>query len=885
MLEIEKTYLPHTVEPVITQKWLSAEIGKAKGKEKGKIWTMMMPPPNVTGVLHLGHAMTLTVEDILVRFWRLRGKDVLWLPGTDHAGIATQNVVEKKLLEQGIPREQLKREEFVEKVWEWKETYHARIVKQIQLLGASCDWTRESFTLDAPRVKAVQTAFLELYKKGLIYRSKKLVNWCPRCQTVLSDIEVKHKEEIGNLYYIRYFVSATDRSICVATTRPETLLGDVAVAVHPNDRRYRDFVGKKLILPIVNREIPILADSRIDPKFGTGAVKITPAHDPLDAEIGKDHQLESVVVIGPHGKMTKNAGKRFAGLPLTEGRQAVIQCLDNIGNLEKIDKHTHSVGHCSRCQTSIEPLESLQWFVKMQPLAEKALKLLQKRKIEFKPARFEKEFIRWLSEIRDWCISRQLLWGHRLPVWYCKKVPIRESKCKKQKEGCCQTIVASKPPKKCPYCGNLALAQDPDVLDTWFSSGLWPFATLGWPSRTGDFQNFYPNTILETGYDILFFWVTRMLMLGVELTRKPPFKTIYLHGLVRDEQGRKMSKSTGNGIDPLAMIEKYGTDALRFSLTIGSTPGVDLKFSETKIAGTRNFVNKLWNAARFVLSQTKKIEIPSAISVKASNLHDKSLLSKLNRLILEATTGLENFALAEVATKLQNFIWHDFCDWYLELTKEKPNTKLLLFVLSQVLKIAHPFLPFVTEKIWQNFTKSKNSKLLAQEKWPRANAKLITLKAEKELETIAKIIATIRSVRSELSVEPAKKITAIVHADQASTFLKKHAREIKRLARLNSLQIKKSGCKMANAIARFEGGLEIYLPLKTLVEPKIEIKRIARELKTAESYLKIIGQKLKNEDFLSRAPKNIIRTERNKEQSIKEKIVKIKARIEILSQS
>lgn len=883
MVEIAKAYLPQGVEPEISQNWLTAEIGKASQKKTEKNWVMMMPPPNVTGALHLGHAITLTIEDILSRFWRLRGRNVLWLPGTDHAGIATQNVVEKKLLEDGFSREELGREKFLAKVWQWKDFYHTRITQQIQKLGASCDWSRESFTLDDTRSQAVRTAFLKLYQKDLIYRAKKLVNWCPRCQTVLSDIEVEHRQENGRLYYIRYFVSATDRSICVATTRPETLLGDVAVAVNPKDRRYRDFIGKKLILPIANREIPVIADNRVDPKFGTGAVKITPAHDPLDAEIGRDHELASIVVIGPQGKLTKHAGKRFAGLSLIEARRSVIQLLDNIGNLEKIVKHSHSVGHCSRCETVIEPLESLQWFVKTEPLAEKTLQLLKKGEIEFQPQRFEKEFVHWLTNIQDWCISRQLWWGHRLPVWYCKKVPIWPNKRKKREEGCCEVIVSKEKPSKCPFCGNLALVQDQDVLDTWFSSGLWPFATLGWPNRTDDFKNFYPNTVLETGYDILFFWVIRMLMLGVELTKQAPFKTIYLHGLVRDEQGRKMSKSAGNGIDPINMIEKYGTDALRFSLIINSTPGVDLKFSEAKIAGSRNFINKFWNAARFVLMQTKKIEIPTEKEVKATNLLDQFLISRLNRLILDSQQGLENFALAEVVANLQNFICHDFCDWYLELTKEKPNVKLLIFTLVQLLKIAHPFLPFVTEKIWQNFA-TKRTKFLAQIKWPKAKAKLINSQIEKEFETLILIVNAIRSSRSELNVEPNKKITAIIYAGKASIFLKKYNKEIKRLAKLASLSIKNSGPKIENAIAKFENDLEIYLPLKTLVDTKKEIKRLKNDLKFAESYLVVIEKKLTNPDFMSRAPKNIIQLEQTKKQQVEIRIKNLKTQIETFRQ-
>jgi len=808
---------------------------------------------------------------------------VLWLPGTDHAGIATQNVVEKRLLEKGISRDVLGREKFIEKIWEWKDKYHARISEQIRKMGASCDWSREAFTLDEERSGAVQHAFVKLYKKKLIYRDKKLVNWCPRCKTVLSDIEVEHMEEEGNLYFIRYFVSATDRSVCVATTRPETMLGDTAVAVHPDDQRYRDFVGKSLILPIVNREIRVVADSRVDPKFGTGAVKITPAHDPLDAEIAKTHNLESIVVIGPHGKMTKHAGKRFVGMPLNEARKSVVKYLDDIGNLEKIEKHTHSVGHCSRCNSVIEPLESMQWFVKMKPLADKALGLVKKKKIEFVPQRFEKEFTRWLDDIHDWCISRQLWWGHQLPVWYCKKVPEFADKKKRAKEGCQRVIVSEKEPKKCPGCGNLNLVRDEDVLDTWFSSGLWPFATLGWPKSTQDFRNFYPNSVLETGYDILFFWVARMVMLGAEFTGKSPFKTVYLHGLVRDELGRKMTKSLGNGIDPLEMIEKYGTDALRLSLVVGSTPGTDLKFSETKVTGQRNFVNKLWNASRFVFGTLGKKPTIDKNPVPRT-LPDKWILSKLNRLIDEVNKAFDKHAFGEAAGKIQDFIWHDFCDWYLELSKDKPNKKVLGHVLAQILRLAHPFIPFVTEKIWENFqlgTKNK-PKLLANEKYPTPVKARIDQKVEDEMKIIITIISNIRSVRNEMNVEAARKIGAIVYADKYEKFVKKQASEIKKLAQLSSLIVKKSGKEVENAVAKLEAGLEIYLPLDKLLDPKVEKKRLRADLKEAEGYLAVVTKKLENEDFTNRAPRNVVDAEKAKLKDVQEKIAKIEERLGIL---
>ena len=890
MDEIAKAYIPSEVEDSISKVWTEAGIGQAKGKSKKNAFTIMMPPANVTGALHLGHAITLTIEDILSRYQRMKGRDVLWLPGTDHAGIATQNVVEKRLAEKGIEREAIGREEFTKKVWEWKDEYHARISDQIKKMGASCDWSKERFTLDDGCSKAVTHAFVKLYKKGLIYRDTKLVNWCPRCKTVLSDIEVEHSEEEGNLYYVRYFVSATDRSICVATTRPETMLGDTAVAVHPDDQRYREFIGKELILPIVNRIIPVIVDKRVDPKFGTGAVKITPAHDPLDAEIARDHKLESIVVIGPHGKMTRHAGSRFRGMPLHEARKAVVKYLDDIGNLEKIVKHTHMVGHCSRCDSRIEPLESMQWFVSMKPLAERALKAIKKKEVEFIPARFEKEFTRWLEDIHDWCVSRQLWWGHQLPVWYCKKVPIWQDKKKRKREGCQQYFVSEDKPEKCPHCGNLSIVQDPDVLDTWFSAGLWPFTTLGWPSRTKDLQNFYPNSVLETGYDILFFWVARMIMLGLELTGKVPFSKVYLHGLVRDEMGRKMAKSLGNGIDPLEMIEKYGTDALRLSLTVGSTPGTDIKFSEAKIAGQRNFVNKLWNASRYAFGVLGNKKIIVSANPSPSTLTDRWILSKLNRLIVEATESFEKYAFAEAAEKVQDFVRRDFCDWYLEITKDKPNKKVLAHALAQVLRLAHPFAPFVTEKIWENFsgkssakkTSRAKPKLLAVEKWPKPTKSRINSRTEEDMAVVIAIISAIRSVRSELNVEPAKKISAIAYVGKFESFIKKQASEIKKLARLNSFQIKKTGKKIENAVAKFEAGLEIYLPLDKLMNPKQEKKRLNADLKIAQNYLMVINAKLDNKDFTARAPKNVVDAEKAKKQEVEDKIEKIEERLKIL---
>jgi len=880
--ELAKAYAPQDVEAAMSALWDEKKIGAAKGTSTKNAWTIMMPPPNVTGQLHLGHAVTLTIEDIMTRYQRMQGKDALWLPGTDHAGIATQAVVERHLAEQGIKRDVLGREAFIEKVWEWKDVYHDRIIKQTKKMGASCDWDRERFTLDDDASASVQKAFLKLYKKGLIYRDKRLVNWDPGSESVISDIEVDYKEVEGNLYYVRYFVNATDKSVCVATTRPETMLGDMAVAVHPDDPRYLEYIGKEVILPITNKLIPIIADKRVDPKFGTGAVKITPAHDPLDAAIGRDHKLSSIVVIGPHGRMTKHAG-RFKGMPITEARNSIIRYLDDIGNLEKIVKHTHQVGFSSRSGAVIEPLESLQWFVNMKPLAEKAIKAVQKKEMRFVPDRFEGEFLRWMENMQDWCISRQLWWGHQLPVWYCKKVADWGPKSrKKTKEGCMKTIVADTQPDACPHCGNLNLMRDPDVLDTWFSSGLWPFSTLGWPKKTKDMDTFYPNQVLETGRDILFFWVARMITLGIELTGQVPFKDIYLHGLVCDAHGKKMSKSTGNGIDPIDMIEKFGTDALRLSLTTGATPGQDIKFSEEKISAQRNFVNKLWNASRYTFGVLgTKLDIPT--NPLPTSLADKWILSRLNTVIQEMTVSLDKYAFAEAIARLEDFVWHEFCDWYLELSKDKPNPKVLAHVLAQILRLAHPFMPFVTEKLWgQYFLKAKKMPVLALEKWPKAIAARVQPKVEKEMKLTLAAITAIRSVRSELNVEPARKIAAVIYAGSAESLVKKNANEIKKLARLASLKVAKSGKEIDHAVAKFEEGLEIYLPLEKLIDPKEEKKRLIADLATAKQFQEIVAGKLANANFVDRAPKEVVDGEKKKLTDAEEKIAKIEDRLSTL---
>jgi len=741
--KLSKTYNPESTESKIYEMWEKGDFFKPRIDKKKKPFSIMMPPANITGRLHLGHALTMTIEDILARFNRMRQKLTLWLPGIDHAGIATQNVVEKELAKEGKSRSDLGREEFEKVVWAWKEKYGSIILEQIRELGASCDWSRERFTLDKEYQNSVRSAFILLFNKGLIYRGDRIINWCPRCGTAISDLEVEYEEEKGKLWYIKYKFKvqsskfkvavqieklklANKDYIVVATTRPETMLGDTAVAVNPKDVRYKNLIGKKVILPIVEREIPIISDQAIDPKFGTGAVKVTPAHDRVDFEIGKRHKLPSVQVIGEDGRMTEKTGE-YKNLKIDEARRKIVERLKKEKLLEKIESYSHSVGHCSRCKTIIESLMSKQWFVKTKPLAKRAIEVVKKNKIKIIPKRFNKIYFNWLENIQDWCISRQLWWGHRIPVWYCKKCKVKSEKFK--------VIVSEKKPSKCPYCGNTHLVQDQDVLDTWFSSSLWPFATLGWPKenvkckmkneKLADLDYFYPTDVLETGYDILFFWVTRMIMMSLEFMNEIPFRNVFLHGLIRDRKGRKMSKSESNVIDPVDLIEKYGADALRLSLIMGSAPGSDISISEDKVRGARNFCNKIWNASRFVLMSTEN-------GTDQHNLKktedDKWILEELENVTKKVTHEIENYRIGQATESLYHFFWHKFCDKYIETTKKRlyghdvkakqTAQYILLSVLKKSLILLHPFIPFITEDIWQKLPKEKEEEgMLIVEKW------------------------------------------------------------------------------------------------------------------------------------------------------------------------
>ncbi|HHY61018.1 MAG TPA: valine--tRNA ligase, partial [Clostridia bacterium] len=726
--ELAKTYSPKEVEAKWYRYWEENGYFHQDVDPDREAFSIVMPPPNVTGSLHMGHALDNTLQDILTRWRRMQGYNTLWLPGTDHAGIATQVRVEEEIAKEGLSKYDLGREKFLERVWDWKHTYGNRITQQLRTLGASCDWQRERFTLDEGCSRAVREVFKRLYDKGLIYRGDYIINWCPKCQTTISDIEVEHHETQGHLWHIKYPLAGEDGYVVVATTRPETMLGDTAVAVHPEDERYRHFIGKTVILPLVNREIPVIADEYVDPEFGTGVVKITPSHDPNDFEVALRHNLPGLTVMDKQGRMNENAGP-YQGLDRYECRKKIVADLEAQGFLLKVEEHQHAVGQCYRCDTVIEPMVSKQWFVKMKPLAEPAMRAVEEGRIRFVPERFTKIYLGWLENIRDWCISRQLWWGHRIPVWYCRD--------------CEAEICALQEPEVCPKCGSKHLEQDPDVLDTWFSSALWPFSTMGWPEQTEDLKKFYPTSVLVTGRDIIFFWVARMIFMGLEFMQDVPFREVFIHGLVLDAQGRKMSKSLGNGIDPMEVIEQYGADTLRFMLITGNTPGNDLRFQYERLEGARNFCNKIWNASRFALMHLGDME-PGAPKERLE-LADRWILSRLNHTVRQVTNYLERYELGEAARELYDFIWSEFCDWYIELVKPRlygkvtPESRataqqVLWYTLSEILRLLHPFMPFISEEIWQHLPHREGSLML--EKWPEYREELQDSAAEKQMSLI-----------------------------------------------------------------------------------------------------------------------------------------------------
>ena len=876
--EIPKAYNPREVEERTYQFWLDEGYFTPRIDPNKQPFVIIMPPPNVTGELHLGHALTASTEDVLVRWHRMKGEPTLWLPGIDHAGIATQVVVEQSLTQEGVTRHELGREAFVERVWGWVRQYGRTIAEQHKRLGTSCDWSREQFTLDESPSKAVRTTFVNLYIKGFIYRGERIINWCPRCSTALSDLEVEHDEHKGSLYYIRYRLVDSSGYVTVATTRPETLLGDTAVAVNPDDERFQPLTGKSVILPCLGRRIPVLQDQVVDPAFGTGAVKVTPAHDSTDFEIAQRHGLPMVKVIGTDGKMTEEAGPRYRGMDRFQCREAIVKDLQEEGLLEKVEPHTYSVGHCQRCGTVVEPIASKQWFVKVGPLADKAAQVVRDGHIKIVPERFTKVYLNWMDNIRDWCISRQLWWGHRIPVWYCTR--------------CDHLTVSTEEPKVCEGCGSSEICQDPDVLDTWFSSALWTHSTLGWPEDTEDLRYFYPTSVMETGYDILFFWVARMIMMGLENTGEPPFHTVYLHGLIRDEKGEKMSKVKGNVLNPLEAIADYGADALRFALTVGITPGNDSRLTPTKLQASRNFANKLWNASRYVMSTIDgdlAAEWRSPLT-EESPIEDRWIISRLHRTIESVQRYMAGFRLGEVQEQLQDFIWGEYCDWYIEMVKvrlrQMPDSSspvpVLVHILESTLRLLHPFMPFITEEIWRNLTSSLPGKdtpigsiMIAP--YPQADESLFKPEAEDWAELVTGLVRGIRNVRAEKKVPPSRRITAVLFDGQGigpggHTFLETLA--------LCSLELQPQEAPSPHqSVLVVVKNTEVYLPFAGLFDLDAEQARLGKELREVSGRIQQAKARLQNRDFLAKAPSQVVEMERRKLAELEERGSRIQERM------
>ena len=881
---IPKVYDPKSFEKKWYGFWEENKLFHAVVEEEKEPYSIVIPPPNVTGQLHMGHALDNTLQDILIRWRRMQGYNTLWMPGCDHAGIATQAKVESALRAEGTNRYELGREKFLERVWDWKEKFGSRIMSQLRSLGSSLDWDRERFTMDEGCSKAVREVFVSLYEKGLIYQGTRITNWCPDCNTAISDIEVEHETEAGHLWHIRYQIKGEDKYVEVATTRPETMFGDTGVAVNPADERYTELVGKTLILPVVNREIPLFADEYVDSAFGTGAVKVTPAHDPNDYEMGLRHNLEQIKVISNTGKMTEGAGK-YEGMDRYECRKALVKELEEIGALVSVEDHEHAVGHCSRCHSTIEPMISTQWFVKMDSLAKPAVEAVKTGKIKFVPERFTKIYCNWLDNIRDWCISRQLWWGHRIPAWYC--------------DDCGETTVSRTDIDVCPKCGSKHLRQDEDVLDTWFSSGLWPFETMGWPEQTPELKQFYPTSTLVTGYDIIFFWVARMVMMGLEFGKDIPFKTVYIHGLVRDEQGRKMSKSLGNGIDPVEVIDQYGADTLRFMLITGNTPGNDMRFINDRVVATRNFANKLWNASRFMLMNLEGFDKSFVPSEEDYTLADKWIMSRYAKTAQGVTANLEKFELGEAGRLIYEFIWNEFCDWYIELAKarlyDKENLRprqtaqyVLGYVLEGTLRLLHPFMPFITEEIWQHIPHDGISIMVSQ--WPsndeKALSQLINDGDEAAMTAIMESIKTIRALRLEVNAAPGKKSEVILNFTDESLrqVFADNEGYLTVLAAAEPVTMLAAGSdKPENAMAGVVNGVEIYLPLKGLIDVEKETARLNKEMTTLEKEVSRLEKKLGNQGFLAKAPADVVAGEQEKLKGYQEKQAAVKERLAYLA--
>lgn len=859
--ELAKQYDPKDVEDRTYKFWLDGNFFHAKPDPEKKPYTIVIPPPNITGQLHMGHALDNTLQDILIRYHRMQGYDTLWLPGTDHASIATEAKIVEAMAKEGLTKDDVGREGFLERAWAWKEKFGGRIIEQLKKLGSSCDWERERFTLDEGCNEAVNEVFCNLYEKGLIYRGERIINWCPHCLTSISDAEVEYEDQAGHFWHLRYPFKDGSGYLELATTRPETLLGDTAVAVNPNDERYKDVVGKTLILPIVHREIPVVADDYVEIDFGTGVVKITPAHDPNDFEVGLRHNLPIINVLTDDAKIVDDYPK-YAGMDRYEARKAIVKDLEEEGALVKVEDYSHNVGTCYRCSTTVEPRVSKQWFVSMKPLAGPAIDAVKNGETKFVPKRFEKVYFHWLENIRDWCISRQLWWGHRIPAWYC--------------DDCGEITVARTAPDKCSKCGSTHIHQDPDTLDTWFSSALWPFSTLGWPNTDSeDFKRYYPTNTLVTGYDIIPFWVMRMMFSGIEQTGQVPFDTVLIHGLVRDELGRKMSKSLGNGIDPLEVIDKYGADALRFTLANGNSPGNDMRYSDKKVEASRNFANKLWNAARFILMNldgSEQAELPEELA-----LEDKWVLSLYNDLVREVTDNLERFELGIAVQKLYDFIWDVFCDWYIELAKIRLQNggepaqcakRVLIYVMSNVLKLLHPFMPFVTEEIWQSLPHEGESIMVSA--WPQYSESLCFAAEEEQMNMIMDAVRAIRNRRAEMNVPHSKKAKIYISTSHVDTF-KLSVEFMQKLAGASEVEVE-DGIEIDGAVCIVTDAAKIYIPMGDLVDFEAERARLNKELASAQKQLDGINAKLSNENFVSKAPAQVVDAQREAARKLNEKI-------------
>ena len=878
---LPKAYEFAEVESHWYRYWEEKEFFRADENSSKPPYSIVIPPPNVTGQLHMGHALNNTLQDILCRYKRLRGFEVLWVPGTDHAGIATQNVVERQLGAEGLTRHGIGRETFLQRVWEWKAKFGGIIINQLKRLGASCDWSRERFTMDEGLSQAVRQVFVTLYNEGLIYRGKRMINWCPRCMTALANIEVEGEELDSFLYYIRYPLVSGKGALVVATTRPETMLGDTAVAVNPEDNRYKAYIGQMVVLPIVGRNIPVIGDSYVEREFGTGALKVTPAHDFNDFELRGKHNLDLVQVIDERGIMTEQAGKPYAGMDRFACRKQILKDLDKAGYLSKIEPYKHRVGHCYRCQNVIEPMLSLQWFVSTKPLAEAAIDAVKQGATKIIPAKWEKDYFNWLENLEDWCISRQIWWGHRIPAWYCLQ--------------CDDVIVSAEAPLECPNCPGSPLEQESDVLDTWFSSSLWPFSTMGWPQKTAELEKFYPTAVLVTAFDILFFWVARMMMMGLRFMHEVPFHEVYVHALVRDAEGHKMSKSRGNVIDPLLMMDRYGTDAFRFALTAFAAQGRDVKLSEERIEGYKHFVNKIWNAARLLLMNLEGFKGPVQIPEKVTGLAHRWILSRLQRVATESSESLDNHLFNQYAQALYQFLWHEYCDWYLEIIKQDfygedegagaMARSVAASVMEKVLILLHPVMPFITEELWHKLPHTSGSIMKAS--FPEAQAERIDPEAEEQMETLMAVIVAIRNIRGEMNVSPALKVEVVCLCEHGSEpeLLKEHERTITDLGKVSRLTVARAGeiNKPKYAAGTVVRDVEVFVILKDVLDFESESNRLQKELGKLEKEFGLTYRKLSNDDFLQKAPHDVIEKERDKNARLGEKIEKLNRRLEIMN--